>query len=147
MTTKSLWGHIDVGTAPPSPVVILQGQASKLEEITKGLLTANIERSQSGSRFNATLEVIAPYLYNYRLEVLEINYPPEVFPVTVRDLVSDKTRTSSGLSYQLCDTEEQFLRLLGEILGASKLLKILAALVSHSQTERSQAQSNTMTAF
>ncbi len=147
MTTKSLWGDIDVGAAPPSPVVILQGQGSKLQEITSGLLTANVERSQSGTRFNATLEVVAPYLYNYRLEVLEISYPPEVFPVTVRDLVSDKTRTSGGISYQLCDTEEQFLLLLGEILGASKLLRILAALVSHSQAERSETQSNTMTAF
>ena len=91
MTTRNLWGNIDVGTAPPSPVVTLQGQASKLEEITSGVLTANVERSQSGSRFFATLEVVAPYLYNYRLAVVEIRYPAEVFPIYVIPIRNDVT--------------------------------------------------------
>lgn len=145
MTTKNLWGHIDVGTAPPSPVVILQEQASKLEEITRGVLTANVERSQSRERFIATLEVVAPYLYNYRLAVLEVRYPPEVFPMYVRDLVSDQTRTTNGLGRLRCDDQGQFLQILGNILGASKLHTILASLVSHSQAERSGTQTNTAT--
>ena len=139
MTTKNLWGNIDVGTAPPSPVVILQGQASKLEEITNGVLTANVERSQLRDRFNATLEVVAPYLYNYRLAVLEVQYPPEVFPMRIYDFVSAQTRSGGVVGLQ-CNDEEQFIQMLGDILGASKLHKILAALVSHSQAEQSASQ-------
>lgn len=89
MTTENLWGHIDVGNAPPSPVMILQKQASKLEEITSGLLSANVQRSQDGTRFRATLEIVAPYLYNYRLTVVEIRYPPDVYPIHILDLFSD----------------------------------------------------------
>ena len=148
MTTQNLWGRIDAGIAPPSPVVILQKQASKLEEITGGLLSASIRRSQSGSEFVATLEVIAPYLYNYRLRVVEIQYPPDVYPIEVFDLVSNRPPQDSGrimIGAKTCEDEEQFIQKLGDILSGPKLHKILAALMSHSQAERSDTQPSAAT--
>ena len=103
MTTENLWGHIDIGIAPPSPVVTLQKQASKLEEITGGLLSANIQKSQDGHRFHATLEIVAPYLYNYRRAVVEIRYPPEVFPIQVLDLINGSPFSTD------CKDEDQFI--------------------------------------
>ena len=141
MTTKSLWGEIDVGIAPPSPVIILQKQASKLEEITGGNLTASVRRSQAGGEFVATLEVVAPYLYNYRLAVVEVQYPPEVYPIEVFDLVSgrpDNDRILMGST--TCMDEEQFIKRLSAVLSGPKLRRTLSALVSHSQAERSNAQ-------
>ena len=148
MTTQNLWGRIDVGTAPPSPVVILQKQASKLEEITGGLLSASVQRSQSRGDLVATLEVIAPYLYNYRLGVVEIRYPPGVYPMEVFDVVPERSHPDTGrvfIGSTTCENEEQFIQKLGDILGGPKLHKILASLMSHSQAERSGAQTSTVT--
>ena len=73
--TKSLWGKIDTGTALPPSENILQDQAAILEEITGGILSGYVRRSPDKSNYRATLEVVAPYLRNYRLAVVEIQYP------------------------------------------------------------------------
>ena len=89
MTTKNLWGQIDTGMDLPAPLNILQDQASILEEITGGVLSANVIRCQDKSNFCAILEVVAPHLHNYRLGVVEIRYPFDIYPMEVSDIVPD----------------------------------------------------------
>lgn len=138
MTTENLWGEIEFGVGVPVPVTILEKQASKLEEITGGWLLARVLRSQTGFEFYATLEIRAPYLNNYRLEIVDVRYPPTIYPVEVYDLISNPGIPRTSPTF--CENDDQFVSQLGSILGSPKLHRTISILIAHSQSERSDVQ-------
>ena len=84
----------------------------------------NRVRGQEGLfEFNLVLFSEAISRYSYRL--LQIQYPPTLYPLDVRDLVNE-------IDY-MCENEEVFIKHLGEILSSEKVRKVVLGLIAQSE--------------
>ena len=132
MQTQSLWGNIDTGMKLPDPVKLLQQQAALVEELTGGELVGRVRRrvtySDVNGMFRVTLGIMAPYLENYTFEIVDATYPPTIYPVV---LINAMTMDS-----YVCETEDEFVKKLREVLSSEKVMDYISALIAHSRRER-----------
>jgi hypothetical protein len=128
MTIKNLWGDFRDIETTRTPALILQEQAGLLAKLTNEVLEGGVTRSKNlrDDNFYVTLDIIAPALGRYRLQVLDLTYHYiNVYPVRVRDSIND-------LEYKRYD-EEELMGTLGRILSSNKVQKAIATLISESQ--------------
>jgi hypothetical protein len=134
--TKNLWGELPKTAMVKTPYAILLEQAAILRDMTNGLLSGDVKRIQTefdeqgsmGERFKVKLLVVAPALANYSYTVVVITYPVStLYPVTVNPSYEDK--------YVKCDSEEEFLQTLEQVLSSGKTLKVVANLLAQIQAD------------
>ena len=132
MQIKNLWGEIDTEVKLPDPLRLMQGQAALVEGLTGGALVGRVRRRvispDVNGTFRITLGIIAPYLENFSLEIVDATYPPTVYPVTLINLIS--------MDKYACETEDEFMDKLGEILRSDRVQSYISSLVAHSFQER-----------
>ena len=130
MNKKDLWGDIEKTRLPTNPKKILKEQADAIGEKTKYVLRGRVigtsETKGGRPSFKSALLIEAKKIDNYTYDLLLILYPLEMYPVKVHSF-------AHGKSY-MCDTEEEFIEKLGEILSSEEVMKTISALVSQSTT-------------
>jgi len=128
MSKKDLWGDIEKIPVPTNPKKILKEQADAIGEKTKYVLKGRVigasETKGGKPSFTSAPSVDAPRIGNYRYDLVLIEYPLEMYPVKVHSFAHGKSYT--------CDTEEEFIEKLGEILSSEEVMKTISALVSQS---------------
>ena len=130
MDKKDLWGNFEKTQVPTNPKKILKEQAdaigTRTKYVLKGRVVGKSETKGNKPSFSSALLVEAKRIDNYTYNLLLINYPLEMYPVKVYSFAHNK-------SY-MCDTEEEFIEKLGEILSSEEVMKTISALVSQSTT-------------
>jgi len=121
-----------------TPLAILQMQAARLKEKTRGLLTAEVrsgvvsfsfeehERSPSGSETVHRFEIIAQRLKGYRYQMFTCRHDSvQVYPVWIEGederFVADK---------DLASTQDQFVQIVRKVLAATKNVGIVSSLLA-----------------
>ena len=128
MSDNSLWGDLSDLAPERTPFLVLQEQANYLQKATNEILVGRTRRAMTGvdRTVNASLQVVAPALQHYYVEILEMYYDASLlYPVRVKDAFSGKTR---GVF-----SEDELKELLSEILTSDRVRTILANLISESQ--------------
>lgn len=134
MSDNSLWGDLSDLALERTPFLVLQEQASFLQKATNEILAGRahramtgVDRTGGGARtVNASLQVVAPALHNYFVEILEMSYDASLlYPVRVKDALSGQTRQVFS--------EIELKELLSEILTSDRVRTILANLITESQ--------------
>lgn len=133
MSDKSLWGDLSELAPERTPFLVLQEQANYLQGATNEVLIGRARREMRGvartggaREVSASLQVVAPALQHYHLDILELSYDASsLYPVQVKDFLSDIA--TAVLS------EEDLKELLREILTSDHVRTILANLISESQ--------------
>ncbi|MGB0560836.1 MAG: hypothetical protein ACPGVO_03420 [Spirulinaceae cyanobacterium] len=122
---ESLWGEIPAPEdLPDLPKTILREQAEILTEATGGALIGEVsQRTHNSQTFSAALSIKVPALNDYRFNVLTIDYPIHLYPVTLQD----QTGESQG---HVCHTVEDYKEQLGKILSSERVKSVIAALLS-----------------
>jgi hypothetical protein len=130
MSKKDLWGNIEEAQVPKNPKKILKEQADVIGEKTRYVLTGRViggSSTKSGKpTFTATLSVEARRIANYTYDLLLVQYPLEMYPLELSSFATNKSYT--------CNTEEEFIDKLGEILSSEEVMKTITALLSQSTT-------------
>lgn len=133
MSDNSLWGDLSDLALERTPFLVLQEQASFLQKATNEILAGRarremtgVDRTGGGARtVIASLQVVAPALQHYYVEILEMYYDASLlYPVRVKDAFSGKTRQVFS--------ENELKELLKEILTSDRVRTILANLISES---------------
>ncbi len=127
MKSKNLWGDLKDLKITPTPRIHLKEQAGNLAKLTDGILKGEINKGGSyvGGEFSYTIDIIAPYLNNYKKTILEIAHDIDPYPLSVYDCVHDK-------QYK-CDNESKFVVVLEKILSSPEVHNIIESLISHSK--------------
>jgi len=126
--SKNLWGDLGNIEQMSTPAVVLAEQGSMLSELTKNRLIGNVETEASykpslkSYGFSSTLHIVVPGMNNYTYSLLTIDYPIDLYPLVVRNYVDE--------SQALCNTEEELIGKLQEILSSEKVQKVLSTLIS-----------------
>ncbi|RZK18399.1 MAG: hypothetical protein EOO56_16175 [Hymenobacter sp.] len=126
-TTQSLWGELPAVEAIRLPVVILREQAEKLNELTNGLLKGEVPTGKTHDGLRHHLLIVAPSLDNYSFSVLQVTHGIIVYPVFVYDTV--------GETNYRCDNEDEFIKVISEVLSSDSVHKIIKALLAQSKAE------------
>ena len=129
MSDNSLWGDLSDLAPERTPFLILQEQAGLLQGATNEILVGSVRREMTGvvsRRVNASLQVVAPALQQYRIEILDLSYEAsKLYPVRIRDYLSDEKK--------VVFSEDELKEALREILTSDQVRTILANLISESQ--------------
>lgn len=128
MVDQNLWGDLDALPKVTTPGMILESQANLLDRATNGALNAIVQRFQIGGQFRLELLIVAPFLDNYRFEILSVSHGPELYPLVIE-------MSSTGRAYDVAD-ETELIGILREILGSTEVKKVISSLVSDSQGSR-----------
>ena len=113
-----------------TPYDILREQASKLAQITNGLLEGRVWQSAHGETFVGGLDIVVPVLDNYVYSLLEIRHPLDFYPLTFVDL-----STTGGTSTE-CRAEEEYLDCLRGVLSSKRVQRAIASLLSLVKAEK-----------
>lgn len=128
MSKNDLWGDIKEVKLPGNPKKILKEQADAIGEKTKYVISGKVlgrsDLVKGKPSFQAALIIVARRLDNYTYELLSTSYPLEMYPLNLYSF-------PHKLSYE-CNTEEEFIERLQEILSSEEVMKTIAALVSQS---------------
>ena len=122
MAAKNLWGELPNFDDIRTPHAILLEQASILEEMTDGLLSARVKRTTEDGKMSSTLQIIAPSLDNYTYTVTSVTHGVELYPARMLDLVN---RT-----WLECDNERNFSNSLEGILSSDQVRKVIIGLLA-----------------
>lgn len=128
MSDNSLWGDLSDLALERTPFLVLQEQASFLQKATNEILVGKTRRAMTGvdRTVNASLQVVAPALQHYYVEILEMYYDASLlYPVRVKDAFSGQTRQVFS--------EDELKELLRDILTSDRVRTILANLITESQ--------------
>jgi len=130
MSENDLWGDIEEVKLPRNPKVILKEQADaigrKTKYVVRGKVIGSSELVKGSPSFRAALIIVTPRLDNYTYDLLLASYPLEMYPLKILSF-------PHKLSYE-CNTEEEFIEKLREILSSEEVMKTIAALVSQGTT-------------
>lgn len=127
METASLWGALPLESKMQTPLTILQEQAAILTKETNGLLEGETTSKNESSKIKSYLRIVAPLLSRYTLSVVRVTHDIFVYPAEIYDFVNQT-------AYK-CDSQEECVRVISEILTSNKLHKALAALIAQSKNE------------
>jgi hypothetical protein len=128
MIEENLWGKLPLGDDLATPVSILRKQSVVLGELTGGLLTGRITSTpvslNSESMMMHSLNIVAPALSNYSVEIVRVFHPPTLYPTKVRPMlvappILDEVVDESALKEKLA-----------EILQDSKVHAIVRSLLA-----------------
>ena len=128
MSDNSLWGDLSDLAPERTPFLVLQEQANLLQKATNEILVGRARREMRGGArtVNASLQVVAPALQHYYVEILQMSYDASVlYPVRVQDAFSGEPREVFS--------EDELKELLSEILTSDRVRTILANLITESQ--------------
>jgi hypothetical protein len=128
-TVPNLWPDDFGTTSVTPPIAILRQQAGQLGKLTRNLVVAEVRTSQplSDSAFiEHVFELVAPALYHYRFGLFTIRHAiKEPYPVTLRN-------REQSLN---ANDEQEFLRVLGTVLGSEDTRRVIGALLAQSVAE------------
>jgi len=120
MADKNLWGDLKSIEDIKTPAAYLVEQANLLSKETENLLVGVVETQKWGLGFRSDLIVEVPYMNNYRYSLLLVEYPLAMYSLKVYDLINK-------MNYK-CDSQEQFIDSLRQILSSPAVHKVLATL-------------------
>lgn len=120
---KNMWGKFEELEAATLPVAYLREQAENLSEMTGRIVLGRIlTGEQKGGRFVYYLDTVVPSLNNYSLGILRIEYPINIYPLRMLDMVGSKNYS--------CNSEEEFINDLEQILSSDKVKNAISVLYS-----------------
>ncbi len=125
MSSKSLWGDLSELETVPTPKSILLEQATYLTKATDNLLVGIVDDQETtahGGKFIYELNVQVPALNNYSYILARVIHNIDLYPVTVYSTALEKPTQCSG--------EDEFKRILSDILSSKEVKKILSSLLS-----------------
>ncbi len=134
MSDNSLWGDLSKLAPERTPFLVLQEQANYLQGATNEILLGRAHREMTGvarigggaRRVNASLQVVAPALQHYYVELIQLSYDASLlYPVELKNILSDE-------AIAVC-SEDRLKEALKEILASHTVRTILANLISESQ--------------
>ncbi len=137
----NLWSEKDIKVEVLSPLAILHAQATNLEQMTKGLLQAEITQvvGEEGTTFYR-LDIVAPALGSYRHGLFAISHQKEmVYPVkfVLPDGQSMPLYTHLNGSGEIAETEAEFLEKLKEVLRSSSVNAVIQSIIARSNEVQS----------
>lgn len=125
MADENLWGELPQAKKITTPYKLLLQQASELEKLTDSLLTGKVViLSGNVDSFEAMLQIVAPTLGNYFIEILSVRHRLTIYPVTISSLV-DRRKPPIIVS-----NEEDLKSSIQEILTSPKVREIISALLN-----------------
>jgi hypothetical protein len=125
---KSLWGELPKNVEVRTPFLILKEQASILTQKTNGLLIGDVARiSSHDPDFWVILRIKVPALNSYTYSVAEVKYPPQIYPLTIRDLNEPGSPVK-------CSSEEEFEAALSQILSSDPVKRVISTLLADIQS-------------
>ena len=136
-TIPNLWSQKDIKVEVLSPLAILRTQAANLEQMTQGLIEAEVTTT-TGDKGETVhqLDITAPVLGGYRHRLLAISYRKDmVYPVTFVVAHDGALRDVSAYVYSTntsAQTEAQFLKNLGEILQSPTINALIQSIIARS---------------
>jgi len=126
MSVENLWGDLPLGKETRTPYTILREQAVLLTEMTKEALEGNVSRiRREAGIFTYNLEIASLAIRRYSYRLLQVDFPPSLYPLSMSDFTND-------LEYK-SENEEEFIKVLGEILSSEKVKKVVLGLLSQSK--------------
>lgn len=164
-TIPSLWpDDIKVDVLPP--LTILRFQASKLRELTKGILHADVVTTTGQDDFVVhRLELVAPQLGNRRYGILTATHRSDFYPVVLEadcfrpkePLVAGRSLASIGEHLAALDTswprrndwrpaagdQDEFVKRVGEILRSREVRSIIDSMIALSNEKNQPADAET----
>lgn len=126
---KNLWGEIPKNVEVRTPFLILKEQASILTQMTNGLLIGEVDRRPSLEQtlFSVRLRIKTPILNNYTYSVVEVKYPPKLYPLKIRDFTDYEKEVE-------CSSEEEFEAALSKILSSDAVKTVISTLLADIQS-------------
>ena len=133
MTTPHLWGELPEVKDIRTPKMLLNTQASALQEITKGALTCTVSGPPQGDGLIENhLRLIAPSLGNYSVVLVVVTHEIVSYPcIMYSPYLGTQTRA--------CQNEEEFETVLREFLQDEKTRQLIANLLMQIKAENSIA--------
>lgn len=126
MSVENLWGDLSLGKETRTPYTILREQADLLNEMTEEALVGHVTRiRREAGLFTFNLEISSEAIRRYSYRLLQVDFPPSLYPLTMSDFTNDVEYES--------ENEEKFIKDLGEILSSEKVKKAVLGLVSQSK--------------
>ncbi len=125
MQTESLWGEIPITLDVKPPVIILKEQAAILSEKTGGRLRGEVDLSHSAGKIRLDMFIVAPSLDDYEWGVLTVWHPLDLYPLQVAP--------GSGQKPVDCQTEEEFVQALKDVLSSRSVGRAISSLLAQSQ--------------
>lgn len=128
MSDNSLWGDLSRLVPARTPSLVLQEQANLLQNATNEILVGRAKRliTGDGSYVHAFLEIVAPALRDYSIEILRLTYDAStLYPVSVISRLLDKSEAAVS--------EEELRDLLREFLTSHEIRTIISSLIAESQ--------------
>lgn len=139
MATKipNLWSQKDVKVEVLSPLAILRTQAANLEQMTQGLIEAEVTTTTGESgEIVYQLDIIAPVLGGYCHRLLAISHQQDrVYPVkfaVTPDAVLQNVSPHGYRAFTSAQTEAEFLKNLGEILQSPSINALIQSIIARS---------------
>src|SRR5690242_2482671 len=88
---ESLWGEIPEERRRV-PAEILKEQAAELSTMTRGLLEGYVTSSTLLGNIRLSFDVVAPLLDHYKMQLLTVDHPVEMYPLSVRSDIGQHLR-------------------------------------------------------
>ena len=107
------------------PLSLLREQAGFLATKTDGRLRGHVLTSLSGISVLHQFLLVAPALDDYSYKLFEVAHTVQLYPATIQ--------TEGGGREYPCETYEQFVRSLREVLTSERTVSIIRAIIA--QTE------------
>jgi len=109
---ENLWGDLKSLPIVRTPVAVLKEQAELLTQLTNGLIVGWVGPSPSSLTrgFAWSLGVRVPSLNDYSVELLEIDHPPELYPVMMSSQIASKAMRNIPDEQVLKDFVKQILQ-------------------------------------
>lgn len=126
MAMKNLWGELKLDEPLRTPITILKEQASVLANLTQGVLSGDLRISQSAKEIYIQMYIVAPAIDSYHFTVLDVRHGvADLYPLRVQEDGSDK--------WIRCESEEEFLETLAQILSSERIGRVIRSLVAQSK--------------
>jgi hypothetical protein len=132
-TIPDLWPDEVAVTDVITPLAILNYQASQLRQKTKNLLEAEVSTDHVSKKGYVLhhFELIAPALGRYRYRLFTAGHKDEfVYPVEVK--------TNEGEEPIEAATQQEFLKVLGQVLWSSRARSVIQSLIAQSNDAHGQ---------
>jgi len=127
-TTENFWGEIPKVDKARTPLSILKEQAAMLGQLSNRLLEGDVTlESNSPSKIDAFLSIVAPSLGGYSIDIIEITYDIEIYPLRLIKLLEGSLE--EGYEYIIVRNEEEFIGSLKAILSSDKVKRIISSLL------------------
>lgn len=127
MTTKNLWGELPNIEDKKGPQLLLKEQGELLSTQTGGRLRGVVKSYTSEDSIVTDLEVIAPFINNYRVVIVKAWNGPLIYPVEVEDVMAEKYEKYT------CKTYEEFESAVSKILSSPRVRDVIASLLIQSK--------------